>query len=82
MKYFVETPSHGYLRIPTSELKKLGIIPQITGFSKIGVRVSYLEEDCDYGTYLKASGASHSDFPTVYKENFDIHRMYDIREAL
>lgn len=45
---------HGWLRVKTEELKKLGIADKITSCSYIKGNYAYLEEDCDMGTFIDA----------------------------
>ena len=51
---FCVTPGHGYLRVPLSDLEFLGIANQITCFSYTNGTHAFLEEDCDYETYMSA----------------------------
>ena len=53
---FYEDPGHGWLRVPTLELVKLGIADKITPCSYIhpSGKWAYLEEDCDLTTFLIA----------------------------
>ena len=51
---FCTTPSHGYLRVPLSDLDELGIRNKITSFSYKTATHAFLEEDCDYETYMSA----------------------------
>lgn len=59
MKYkFHEDAGHGWLAVPRSELRKLGILNKITPYSYQGVEngeaMVYLEEDCDFGNFYSA----------------------------
>ena len=49
-------PSHGWAKVPLSELHKLDIADKISTYSYIHKNglYAYLEEDCDLSTYLKA----------------------------
>jgi hypothetical protein len=51
---FCVTPGHGYLRVPLSDLEFLDIENQITPFSYKNATHAFLEEDCDYETYMTA----------------------------
>lgn len=51
---FMHDPAHGWLRVPLSDLDELGIRNQITAYSYLDDRFAYLEEDCDYETYINA----------------------------
>jgi hypothetical protein len=51
---FYEDPGHGWLAVPLPLLDKLGIIDQISTYSYMRGMLAHLEEDCDYGTFLRA----------------------------
>lgn len=51
---FLADPGHGWLRVPLTDLDTLGIRNQITSFSYFKEKYAYLEEDCDYETYMEA----------------------------
>jgi hypothetical protein len=53
--YFTD-PGHGWLKVPRSLLKDLGIEAKITNFSYQRGDYVYLEEDLDYATFFKAYG--------------------------
>ena len=46
---FFSDPAHGWLEIPRAELRELGILSDISGYSYQSENGSmvYLEEDCD-----------------------------------
>lgn len=51
---FHSDPGHGWLAVKRAELKRLGILSQVSMFSyEHGITV-YLEEDCDASLFLKA----------------------------
>jgi hypothetical protein len=45
---------HGWIQVPITELIRLGIADQITSYSYMFGNNAYLEEDCDYSTWLAA----------------------------
>ena len=51
-----EDSSHGYLKVPLAELRKLGV--KISGYSYKHGRFAYLEEDLDLLTFAKAAAAA------------------------
>jgi hypothetical protein len=51
---FTADPGHGWLRVPLSDLDELGIRNEITAYSYFNDKYAYLEEDCDYETYMDA----------------------------
>ena len=57
VRHFCVTPGHGYLRVPLSDLEFLGIENQITPFSYKNGTHAFLEEDCDYETYMSAAAS-------------------------
>lgn len=55
---FVSDPSHGWLKVPVSELVRLGIADQISAYSYIKDDMAYLEEDRDMKVFLDARTAA------------------------
>lgn len=51
---FYNDPSHGWLKVEFNDLKVLGILGAITGFSYRRGSEVYLEEDLDAQTYINA----------------------------
>lgn len=49
--------SHGWLKVPVSELERLNIVEDITTYSYVRNDVAYLEQDVDMGTFLNAREA-------------------------
>ncbi len=45
-------PGHGYVKVPVSILRKLGIEKKIIHFSYWRKGYAYLEEDCDMATLI------------------------------
>ena len=64
MYTFFESPSHGWLRVPRTEIETLGI--EVTRYSYEDGTYLYLEEDCDLSTFINAK-ADRND-----PVNFDI----------
>jgi len=55
---FYSDPSHGWLEVKRSDLIKLGIEDEISGYSyQKGANV-YLEEDCDMSRFVDAATAA------------------------
>jgi hypothetical protein len=55
MKFpFYMDPGHGWVRVPISLLRELGIESKITVCSYRRGGYAYLEEDCDAMTFIKA----------------------------
>lgn len=54
---FIEDPGHGWLEVPVTLLKELGITEQISGYSYLNGAFAYLEEDVDMAVFLKAMAA-------------------------
>jgi len=65
---FLDTGSHGYLKVPFCELKKLKIDKKISKYSKINLTGNhvYLEEDMDLTTFMNKKGKS-------FIKNFEKH---------
>lgn len=58
MKFpFYTDPGHGWLKVPISLLRELGIESRITRYSYRRGDHAYLEEDCDAMTFIKAMEA-------------------------
>jgi len=51
---FHSDAGHGWLEVPKSELKSLGIKDKISRYSYIDGDNAYLEEDCDASVFIKA----------------------------
>jgi hypothetical protein len=54
---FYSDGGHGWLRVSTAELERLGIRGDISHYSYSRGRFSYLEEDCDYSRFVAAKHA-------------------------
>lgn len=52
---FISDPGHGWLEVPLALLKDLGIDRNITPYSYLNNGLAYLEEDCDYGTFVSTA---------------------------
>lgn len=57
--HFYGDPSHGWLKVQFNDLKVLGILGAITGFSYRDGDEVYLEEDLDAETYINALFGKH-----------------------
>ena len=71
---FIEDPGHGWLRVPLIDVAALGIAEEITACSFIDNDYAFLEEDCDYGTFMNACQAQNVPIPdmkTEYVSYFD-----------
>ena len=71
---FIEDPGHGWLRVPLADVAALGIQDEITPYSFVDNDYAYLEEDCDYGTFMNACQAQNvpvPDMKTEYVSYFD-----------
>ena len=56
MYTFIEDSGHGWLKVPMSELKRLGIADKISPYSYANGDNAYLEEDLDISTFINAKG--------------------------
>jgi methyl coenzyme M reductase subunit C-like uncharacterized protein (methanogenesis marker protein 7) len=65
---FISDPSHGWLKVPVTELERLGIQNQISRYSYIRKGMAYLEEDCDMAKFIRAREAENN--PIVIKESY------------
>jgi hypothetical protein len=48
-------PGHGWCAVPLVWLVRLSLLDKITTYSYIRGRFAYLEEDCDFSTFLAAA---------------------------
>ena len=62
---FYSDSGHGWLEVPTEELKRLRITGDISGYSYKRGKMAYLEEDADAGVYLDALAASGEERPNI-----------------
>lgn len=72
---FIEDPGHGWLRVPLADVAALGIAEEITPYSFVDNDYAFLEEDCDYGTFMNACQAQNVPIPdmkTEYVSYFDL----------
>ncbi len=51
---FYTDPGHGWAAVPMAELAALGITDKISGYSYRKGETAFLEEDCDFYTYMQA----------------------------
>lgn len=51
-------PGHGWLGVPMKDLFTLGIADAITPYSYLNDGIAYLEEDCDYTTFIVSAEAA------------------------
>ena len=52
-----QDPGHGWLEVPMSTVRYLGIGPKVSGYSYRSGDTAYLEEDCDAGLLMQACKA-------------------------
>ena len=71
MYRFIEDPGHGWLEVPRSELRELGILGSISPYSFQAGEMVYLEEDCDAPRFLDAYKAAHGEAPDYEMFNED-----------
>ena len=70
---FIATSSHGYLRIPQSEIEQLGILHEITEYSYKDDLYAYLEEDDDLVTFIEAKKRMNGDDYDIEKDSFSVY---------
>ena len=64
---FISDPGHGWVKVPMTLLKELGIAEKITTYSYRRDGFAYLEEDCDATLFHHAFIDRYNRFP-VYRE--------------
>ena len=50
-----QDPGHGWIEVPMSEVRRLGIAPKISEYSYRKGEKAYLEEDCDASLFVDAA---------------------------
>jgi len=59
MKYnFFSDPGHGWLCVPTEQIRTLGLTNKISQYSYMRDNVVFLEEDCDAPLFVEAAKAA------------------------
>lgn len=75
---FYKDPGHGWLQVSKQELYELGIADKITRYSYEELNTAYLEEDCDFGTFIKAKGwtkRSDADIKIIHQDETFIRKL-------
>jgi len=54
---YFQDPGHGWIAVPLTELKALGIAEDISEYSYIMGAMVFLEEDCDAALFIEAKTA-------------------------
>ena len=67
---FYSDPGHGWLAVPSWVLRLSGVADKITPYSYIKGDTVYLEEDCDYSTFMQ-SLVSQDVHPFIVYKNTD-----------
>lgn len=65
---FYSDPGHGWLAVPSWVLRLSGVANKITRYSYIKGDIVYLEEDCDYSTFMQAL-TSREIYPFIVYKN-------------
>jgi hypothetical protein len=65
----VSDASHGWLKVPVSELERLNIVEDITTFSYVRNDMAYLEQDADMATFLAARNAEGKPVTKIKEHN-------------
>jgi hypothetical protein len=75
---FYNDPGHAWLKIPFSDLVKLGIENDITTYSYMRGKFAYLEEDQDFSTFRKAMEQAGMNFriKETKTNNYSTIRQY------
>ena len=75
--HFYADPGHGWLKVKTALLNKLGIEQEVSSYSYVRGEYVYLEEDCDASIFidaLKTSGVEPK-----YVEHVNLTKQSRIR---
>jgi hypothetical protein len=76
---YIQDPGHGWLEVPVSELRRVGVHKDISPYSYRNGKMAYLEEDYDMPAYLlavRARGEPRPVLEEVYEDDTPI-RKYD-----
>ena len=78
---FHADPGHAWLAVKRSELIRLGILKEISGYSYQNGDTVYLEEDCDAANFLHAKRELGEDVEIreSFKENTPIRNYASFR---
>lgn len=66
---FFSDPGHGWLAVPKTMLRELGIANKITSCSYQRKEMAYLEEDCDLSTFVEAYEGTYGERPKFEEIN-------------
>lgn len=69
---YLQDPGHGWLQVPMTDIKKLGLAQKISAYSYRKGDSAFLEEDCDMSLFIKAMNITGQEF----KLN-EVHTNYD-----
>jgi hypothetical protein len=78
MYRFLSDPGHGWLEVPMSTIRYLGIEAKISSYSYRTDDTAYLEEDCDAPIFIDAYRNRYGGrprFEEVFEENTPIRSM-------
>lgn len=73
MKFtYLQDPGHGWLIVPGSLVRRLGVRPSEYSYHNRAGDMAYLEEDCDAGEFMRALRATG-----VQPEIHEVHLDHD-----
>jgi len=65
MLMWITDSGHGWLKVPLSKVKELGIADKISACSYMDRTYAYLEEDCDAHLFLEAAQIEPNDIKVI-----------------
>jgi hypothetical protein len=74
---YITDPGHGWVEVPFSLIKKLGIAEKVSTYSYVCGTYVYLEEDCDAAVFVDAYKQEFGHEPTMaweYEEHTRIRK--------
>lgn len=73
---FISDPGHGWLEVPLSFVRSMGLADKISAYSYVRGNTAYLEEDCDAYLMLKALKQQNINYELdeVYQDPTPIRR--------
>ncbi len=74
---FISDPSHGWLQVPHTLLKEMGITDKISHYSYQNMKYAFLEEDLDYSVFTLSckKGGYKLTVVNEYQENTFIRSL-------
>lgn len=73
-----QDPGHGWLQVPLTLLRRLKVTGEISPYSYMDGRHGYLEEDCDYGVFIRAAQAAGLNYRIIDRHDDNCSPIRDM----